>query len=179
MTTEKNVVLTLKRLAPSGNGDRHISSSQDQSVRAMRLKAGQLTTAGQGGGIVPLLLPKDDKQARRLAKDKTLYEPVEVTPRDGEGRDQPQFAASRAPFERDDVRQYLYKQFISTLSPNSSLRQRSVTAQCRWLQAELKLRNGDIYKYLSRHAADFLELDGQRSLRWLRDRLSRKGKRQS
>jgi hypothetical protein len=183
MTTKKNTVYVLRRLKPSGDGDRQISSSPDQSVRALRLKADELTETGQGGGIVTLLLPKDETQARRLVKDKTMYSPDEVKPRKGEVKTRPKFAATREPFERDYVHKYLYDQFILTLEPDSSLRQRSVKAQCRWLQGEISKKEGEVYRYLSQQAADILE--SNRSFRWLQDRLSRnekcraKGKTQS
>jgi hypothetical protein len=65
------------------------ASIVDQAQRAILLKASELDLAGQGGGLVDLLMPKVNLDRRRLEKLARTYETRWVRGRQGGPRSLP------------------------------------------------------------------------------------------
>lgn len=147
--------LTLK---PKAGGK--VPGGTDVKTRAVALEAHRLTKAGRGGGIVPLVLPKDAKGWERLQKDAALYEPIRVTSRSTGER-----GKSREP---DEVRRFLLDALAikgDHLNPAWKIKH-----FCDWIVDSLKDPDSELYKLAARQAP--LLLEQQRSVRWWQNRVT-------
>jgi hypothetical protein len=143
-----------------------VASGIDVHRRALIRRADQLTSVGQGGGIVDVLIPRDPRTLRRLQRDRVRYELSLVRAR-GAG-------------ERQKTRDLLAIQtFLGralAMAPAGCLPYWKAKGFLEWLVMALRVRGSDVYRLASRTFPLLLEQD--RSVRWWQNRVSELKKKQ-
>ncbi len=143
-----------------------VASGIDVHRRALIRRADQLTSAGQGGGIVDALIPRDPRTIRRLQRDRVKYELSLVRAR-GAG-------------ERQKTRDLLAleKFLVSALAMAPPVRVPYWKAKdfLKWLVKALRVRGSDVYRLASQTFPLLLYQD--RSVRWWQNRVSELKKKQ-
>ncbi len=143
-----------------------VASGIDVHWRALIRRADQLTSAGQGGGIVDALIPRDPRTIRRLQRDRVKYELSLVRAR-GAG-------------ERQKTRDLLAleKFLVSALAMAPPVRVPYWKAKdfLKWLVKALRVRGSDVYRLASQTFPLLLEQD--RSVRWWQNQVSELKKKQ-
>jgi hypothetical protein len=152
-TRPKTVVLTLKK-----NG--RVVSGTDVHKRALAMYAHYRTSAGLGGGIVQLLMPKDAKEAKRLQRDLENYELVEVLMR---GRGDRQRA-------RDPKTIQTFLAGALARAPSDRLSSWKAKHFLEWLIEALNTEGSDVYRFAQRTHP--LLLEKSRTLRWWQNRVA-------
>jgi hypothetical protein len=150
---ESDWVWTLK-----GNGK--VVSGTDVHKRALVRQAHHLTSIGRGGGIVAILLPQNEKEAKRLQRDRIKYALVQVRMR-GQG-------------ERQMTRDLeLVKSFLVhalTFAPSHHLSSWKAKDFLKWLIKALLVDGSDVRRIASQTFP--LILEHSRKLRWWQDRVA-------
>jgi hypothetical protein len=166
-------VYTLKAKKETKDGRQPMASGPEVRSRALRLKARQLASSGQGGGLVSLLEPNTNKDRSRLEQDARLYEAELVQPRRGKNG-LPVRSKNRAVIVDDAVVVAIVEMFAMNLGPNAKPRQTSMTAVTNWILGQLESKDTDLYKLIETRSPDLLET--QPSDRWWRDQFSKRRK---
>ena len=145
------------------------ASIVDQAQRAILLKASELDLAGQGGGLVDLLMPKVNLDRRRLEKLARTYETRWVCGRQGGPRSLPVRRQAREEAMSDEIIAFLVVRFVNFVGDRDIPPAKILRGFVEWLQQELKKRGSVVYKYLSLNAPALLE--AERSDKWWRERI--------
>ena len=145
------------------------ASIVDQAQRAILLKASELDLAGQGGGLVDLLMPKVNLDRRRLEKLARTYETRWVRGRQGGPRSLPVRRQAREEAMSDEIIAFLVVRFVNSVGNRDIPPAKILRRFVEWLQQELKKRGSIVYEYLSLNAPTLLE--AERSDKWWRERI--------
>ena len=140
------MVFTLKR------GGR-VASGADVHKRALAMQANLLQVRGQGGGIVPLLLPKNTKEAQRLNRDLNAYDVELVRQRE----------STRFKTPRDQLRSVPFLSALISIYPAPE--KSKLIDFAKWLHTELSKPASRATKFARIHAPALLS--PIRSVSWL------------
>jgi hypothetical protein len=123
------------------------ASRADQAMLANKLKAREISTAGQGGGIADLLLPRTPKEKAALQKVEKLYDVVQVTKRAGGER-----AQAREEVEKEHFLIVALAELYSKSGGHGQHQRETVKNLTEWICGELKNYRTEVCKLIFRHS---------------------------
>jgi hypothetical protein len=128
------------------------ASRADQAMLANKLKAREISTAGQGGGIADLLLPRTPKEKAALQKVEKLYDVVQVTKRAGGER-----AQAREEVEKEHFLIVALAELYSKSGGHGQHQRETVKNLTEWICGELKNDRTEACKLIYKHCPALAE----------------------